>query len=121
MTTFITNGAANCFKGYYGEYCGKQCSFPKFGYGCQQTCLCTKSRCHFSTGCDFKQNALRNQIVKQEGPTMTTTIQQHQEMKTVLEDHSFQSNFTTSQRIGDQNERQPKASKDELSSSLFAI
>lgn len=48
--------AANCLDGYHGKYCEKQCSFPKFGFGCQQRCLCTRSKCHFSTGCHFEQN-----------------------------------------------------------------
>ena len=48
--------AANCPYGYIGKYCEKQCSFPKYGYGCQRSCFCTKSQCHFATGCKFKQN-----------------------------------------------------------------
>lgn len=48
--------ADSCPDGYYGEYRNKKCSFPTFGYSCQQTCLCSKSRCHFSTGCHIEQN-----------------------------------------------------------------
>ena len=61
--------AAKCLDGYYGKYCENQCSFPKFGSGCQQSCLCTKSKCHFSTGCHFGQNG---KILKRNNLIMKT-------------------------------------------------
>ena len=45
----------NCPDGFKGSYCENQCSFPRFGYGCQQVCLCSRKHCHFITGCQFKQ------------------------------------------------------------------
>ena len=45
----------NCSAGYIGSHCENRCSFPSFGYGCQQVCLCSRKQCHFTTGCQFKQ------------------------------------------------------------------
>lgn len=34
--------AAKCPIGLTGKYCESQCQFPDYGYGCQQSCLCSK-------------------------------------------------------------------------------
>lgn len=43
--------AAICQAGVIGKYCDEQCEFPMYGYGCQQRCLCSKTRCSISNGC----------------------------------------------------------------------
>lgn len=45
--------ATNCPVGFTGKYCGKQCFYPHYGIGCQQTCVCSKRLCNVSTGCQF--------------------------------------------------------------------
>lgn len=41
----------NCPLGFIGRYCETTCQYPHYGFGCQQTCLCSKTRCNSSTGC----------------------------------------------------------------------
>lgn len=43
--------AAICQAGFIGKYCDEQCEFPMYGYGCQQRCLCSKTRYSISNGC----------------------------------------------------------------------
>lgn len=43
--------AAVCPAGFTGKYCNEKCKFPKYGYGCQQQCLCPKMRCRTVKGC----------------------------------------------------------------------
>ena len=45
----------NCPAGFIGSYCENRCSFPRFGYGCQQVCLCSRKQCNSTTGCQLKQ------------------------------------------------------------------
>ena len=52
---FLVDG---CPTGYTGKYCETACSFPRYGYGCQHFCLCSKHLCDVSIGC------LSNQIGK---------------------------------------------------------
>lgn len=47
--------AENCSVGFMGKYCKEMCRFPKYGYGCQQNCLCPQSYCHFEEGCIRKK------------------------------------------------------------------
>ena len=55
MFIFLVDG---CPTGYTGKYCETACSFPRYGYGCQRFCLCSKHLCDVSIGC------LSNQIGK---------------------------------------------------------
>lgn len=47
----ILNVVDECRVGFTGEYCDKQCSYPQYGIGCKQSCICSKQRCNVFTGC----------------------------------------------------------------------
>lgn len=47
------NVVDRCPVGFTGKYCDKQCSYPEYGSGCQQSCICSKQRCNVFTGCPF--------------------------------------------------------------------
>lgn len=46
---------SRCPNGFRGSYCELKCSFPFFGQGCVQRCLCAEEDCHYSTGCNKKR------------------------------------------------------------------
>lgn len=50
--------AASCPVGFTGKYCEKQCSYPHYGIGCQQSCSCSKRHCNVSTGCQFTNTGI---------------------------------------------------------------
>lgn len=55
--------AAKCPIGFTGKYCESQCQFPDYGYGCQQSCICSKQRCNFATGCtSVKSNNISSSL-----------------------------------------------------------
>lgn len=55
--------AAKCPIGFTGKYCESQCQFPDYGYGCQQSCICSKQRCNFATGCtSVKSNNINSSL-----------------------------------------------------------
>lgn len=47
------NVVDRCPDGFIGKNCDKQCSYPEYGIGCQQSCMCSKQRCNVFTGCPF--------------------------------------------------------------------
>lgn len=58
--------ATNCPVGFTGKYCEKQCSYPHYGIGCQQSCSCSKPRCNASTGCHFIKTGTCIWLIKNE-------------------------------------------------------
>lgn len=47
------NVVDKCPVGFTGKYCDEQCPYPQYGIGCQQSCMCSKQRCNYFTGCPF--------------------------------------------------------------------
>nr|XP_022290389.1 uncharacterized protein LOC111102026 [Crassostrea virginica] len=113
----IHNGD-HCPNGYVGKYCETRCSFPKYGYGCQQICLCSKLSCHFATGCHLKHNEVR--ITNGELDIQTTSAKERQTLTVyILTTSGVQTSkkapprswtTTSSMRTGD--ERQGTVSKE---------
>lgn len=56
--TLILNVVDKCPDGFIGKYCDKQCSYPQYGIGCQQSCKCSKRRCNVFTGCQFTKTGI---------------------------------------------------------------
>uniref|UniRef100_A0A8W8LPM9 Uncharacterized protein n=1 Tax=Magallana gigas TaxID=29159 RepID=A0A8W8LPM9_MAGGI len=47
----ILGNCTRCKPGIYGINCNRTCTYPHFGYGCQQICNCSKEVCDFAKGC----------------------------------------------------------------------
>uniref|UniRef100_A0A8W8MHA8 Uncharacterized protein n=1 Tax=Magallana gigas TaxID=29159 RepID=A0A8W8MHA8_MAGGI len=72
--TEFYDGCPVCFT---GTYCDKLCTYPQFGIGCQQSCICSKRRCNVFTGCPFTKTVIENKKSHQTNPFSTDESYQH--------------------------------------------
>ena len=102
MVLFVAEKSA---VGHTGIHCKQPCSYPFYGSGCQQVCLCPTKRCDISTGCQSLQNS---KCLHLSEPTcyflfnlnsfhrhLLTGITKHQFMESISTEHGFVQMFVS--------------------------